>query len=167
MKTVNVLGRINRFDHARFVYLARQRQLHEDAVNIITRVERLNFRQQLGGRRLFGQFVMLGAQPQCFASAHLVAHIDRRRRIVPDPHGHEARHIIVRLFQACGVARHFALDLFGHARSVQAGRAPFLFIHSQHKRCEDRGILPYFGSTRLCRVAHEKRERLSNSLNYS
>ena len=53
MKPINVLLGIDRLDDSTLVEVIRQRQLHQNAINILTRVQRLNQIAKLagGGRR--------------------------------------------------------------------------------------------------------------------
>src|SRR6202171_6855312 len=51
MKTVDVLGRINRFNDWAFVNQCRPRQLHQDAVDIFARIKLREQLQQVACRR--------------------------------------------------------------------------------------------------------------------
>jgi hypothetical protein len=55
VKTVDVLGRRDRFEHARRVDVPRQRELYQDAVHRRIRVQRRDGLHQLGFRNLFSK----------------------------------------------------------------------------------------------------------------
>ena len=57
MKSVNILGRIDRVDHQILVQMFRQRQLHQNSVNIRIPVQTVDHFQQLFLRRVCIQLV--------------------------------------------------------------------------------------------------------------
>ena len=69
VEAVDVLGRIDRVDHALRIDLLRQRQLHQDAVDRVVGVELRDQRQQLGlaGRRRQAVLEARDARPRCVA----------------------------------------------------------------------------------------------------
>ena len=100
MQPIDILARIDRFDDAGGVDLARERQLHEDAVDLVIGVEALDEREKLRQARGGGELVLEGAHARFDRLARLVGHIDAARRIVADEHDRKARRCLWHAFSA-------------------------------------------------------------------
>ena len=84
MEAVNIFRGIDRQQDFLRIHLRRQGQLHQDAVNLAAAVQIFDEREQFGGGRAFGRSVLLAVDSNFFASFHFAAHVDFRRRVVPD-----------------------------------------------------------------------------------
>ena len=76
MEAVNVLLRRNRQQHFLRVHLRRQRQLHQDAVDLVAPVEIVNQRQQLVRGHVVAGRVLLAVDTGLLAALDLVADVD-------------------------------------------------------------------------------------------
>ena len=85
-KTVHVLFGRNEGKQPLFIEALRQRQLHEDAVNVLIRRKRRDelLRLLLGG--LLGKVVAEGTDTRLLARLHLIADVHLRGRIIADEH---------------------------------------------------------------------------------
>ncbi len=91
METVHVLARVDAVDQPAGVGNARQRQLHQDAVDLGIGIESVDQRQQLGFAGAGRQVVVERLDADLFRRAALVAHVDGGRRIAADQHHRQAR----------------------------------------------------------------------------
>ena len=90
MEAVDVLGRIDRLDHLRFVDLLRKGQLDEDPVDGIVGVEPRHEVEQLGLRRGRGKVDLAGEEPRLGGRLPLVADIHLGRGVFPHEDDGEA-----------------------------------------------------------------------------
>ena len=90
MEAVDVLFGLDRLDHLLGVDLRRQRQLHEDAVDLRIGIELADDVQELGLARRRRQRMVEGAHPRLEGVADLVADVDLARRVVADENDGEA-----------------------------------------------------------------------------
>ena len=105
MKTVDVLARLERFDHPRRIDLRRQRQLDEDPVDPLVGIELADEIEQLGLRNRVGEIVREAYHSGLGRGAVLRADIDRARRILADEHCRQARRAsdaLLELGDPCG-----------------------------------------------------------------
>ena len=68
------------------VDLRGQRQLHQNAVDLVAAVQIVDQRQQLGGGDAVGRRVLLAVDAKLLAALHLVADVDFRSGIVAGEH---------------------------------------------------------------------------------
>ena len=92
MQPVNILVRVNRAHHRKFIEMLWQWQLNEDAVNAGVSIERFNQRNQIGLRRISGQLMLKARHANLKRLPRLVAHIHRTRRIFTHEHNRKPRH---------------------------------------------------------------------------
>jgi hypothetical protein len=71
VQAVGVLGRVDRLDHRRRLQRLRQRELHQDAVDVWVAVQRLDEVDDIFLRRVGGQVVFARRHPDAFARAAL------------------------------------------------------------------------------------------------
>ena len=90
METVDVFLRGDAPKHALGVDMARQRQLDQDAVDLLSAVELLDHGHQFRRRGLCGQAQGLGVRPDAVAGADLVSDVDLGSRILADQNGGKA-----------------------------------------------------------------------------
>ncbi len=88
---VDVLRRVERRHDPVGVDVGGDRQLHEDAVDVLVPVERFDQIQQLGLRCLAPEPVVGGAQADLLAGPVLAGDVHLRGGIVADDHGHQLR----------------------------------------------------------------------------
>lgn len=91
MKTVNVLRRIDRLENFSVVYVFRQRQLDQNAVNIVPAVEFPDDGEKLGLRYVRGEVNMLGIHSKLFGRFNFAADVNRRCRVLTDADHCQAR----------------------------------------------------------------------------
>src|SRR5438105_3568085 len=84
VKTVDILRRIDRSHHPSSIDIARQRQLDEDAVDLIVTVELGDQFEDAGFAAISRQAVFEGGDPGLGAGARLAANIKLARRVVAD-----------------------------------------------------------------------------------
>ena len=84
MEAVHIFRGIDGHQYLFGINLSGQRQLHQDAVDFLPAVERVDEREQFFGGRGFGTIVLLAVQSNFVRSFDLAAHIDFRRRIMSD-----------------------------------------------------------------------------------
>lgn len=89
-KPVHVFVRIDGADHLALVQVARQGELHEDAVDRRVLVQALHGAQQLLLRGLLRQAQNRAVHAELFARALLVAHVDGRGGVLPHEHDRKA-----------------------------------------------------------------------------
>src|SRR5262245_28895368 len=88
MKPVDILGRVDRFDHEALIDVPWQRHLDEDPVDPLVGVEILDQAQELGLRRRVWQVVADRDETALLARETLVADVDLRSGIVAhEQHG--------------------------------------------------------------------------------
>jgi hypothetical protein len=114
VKAVDVLGGIDRVDHLVGVNVARQRQLHEDAVHLRRGVELFHQRQQVGLGGVGVELVLVGIHPRLDRHPALGADIDLAGRVLAHQHHRKPRRDAVRVFQM----RNMAGDVFPKFRGV-------------------------------------------------
>ena len=81
---------IDRFEHAPFVDLLRQRQLHQDAVDGRVAVQPVDQSQKFLGRGLGRRAMKLAGNAGLLAGFLLVADIDLAGRVLAHQHGRQA-----------------------------------------------------------------------------
>ncbi|MGX1427464.1 hypothetical protein AB7M59_007899 [Bradyrhizobium elkanii] len=91
VQAVDVPGGIDRRHHAQGVDMRGQRQLHEDAVDIVACIERLYSGKQIGLAGIIRQACDLAAQAEPFGHPDLALHIDLARRVTADQHDRKPR----------------------------------------------------------------------------
>ncbi len=84
MEAVDILHRIDPLDDRGLLDLWRQRQLHQDAVDLRVAVEVIDEGEQRDLRGRGGQIVRDGADADLLAGAALVAHVNLRGRVMAD-----------------------------------------------------------------------------------
>ena len=90
VECVHVLLRGDGLEHAALADPLRQRQLHEDAVDVRAAVQLSDQREQLALRRLRGQAEVHAADAALLTVARLAAHIDLRGGILTHEHDGKA-----------------------------------------------------------------------------
>src|SRR5512139_3622299 len=106
MESVDILGRIDRLDHLRFVDLIRKGQLDEDPVDGVVGVQARHEVEQLGFLRYRGEVDLAGEEPRLGGRLPLVSDIYLRRGVFPHEHDGEAGADT----RAGGERRHTLLD---------------------------------------------------------
>ena len=107
VQSVDVLHRIDRPHHARFVDLLGQRRLDEDPVDLVVLVQLFDELDELVLGRRGGQAMVDRLDADLLCRLVLEADVDLRRRIVADQHGREThtaelRDVVLQLpAQAC------------------------------------------------------------------
>ncbi len=91
MKSVNILQRRDRIEHASGIDALRQRQLDEDAMHCRIDIELIDQREQLVGRRCVREAMQPAGESILLASFLLIANIDLTGRIFADKHGGKTR----------------------------------------------------------------------------
>src|SRR5439155_59230 len=84
------LGGRHATQHVLRVDLLGQRQLHEDAVDLLVRIETVHQRQQLRLRRLLGEAYGLMVKPRLLAGFALHAHVGGGGGVVSDQNARPA-----------------------------------------------------------------------------
>ncbi len=92
MKAVDVLARIDAIYYGVRVQVRRQRQLHQNAVNLRITIQLLDQGNQFGLCRRCRQIVVARTKANMCTGTALVAHVDGRCRIVADENNGEAGH---------------------------------------------------------------------------
>src|SRR2546430_16237423 len=92
-----------------------QRQLHQDAVDLLVRIETVDQRQQLRLRRLLGEAYGLMVKPRLLAGFALHAHVGGGGGVVSDQNGRQGG-----CDAAGGERSHLLLELRAH-RSTDGG----------------------------------------------
>ena len=118
MKSVHVLLRRHREQHLLGVHLGRQRQLHQDAVDLIAPVQVLDQRQELLGGDVVGRRVLLTVDAKLLAAFHLVANVNFRRGMVARQHDRQTGAKSDRC-QLLHLFADFALDLRRDSGAVE------------------------------------------------
>ena len=118
MESVDVFVRRDRQQHAARIHLRRQRQLHQDAVDIGPLVQAVDEREQLFGGDGGGRRKGLARDAQFGAGLHLVAHVDLGSGIVADQHDGQSRRARGR-GQRCHARPQIAQDLVADAVSIK------------------------------------------------
>jgi hypothetical protein len=111
MEPVHVLGGGDCLDDDTFVDVVRQRNLHEDAVDRLVRVELADQAQQLRLRRGVGQVVAHRHEPALLAGGALVSDVDLRGRVVADEHDREPGATVTLRGEPVGLDSHLAPDV--------------------------------------------------------
>jgi hypothetical protein len=112
-------GRVDGGDDRFRVDMFRQRQLHQNAMNLGVAVQVADYRQQFALRRFGGQAMRPGFHAYLFGGASLVADIDLARRILANQNGGESRSLAAgRNFRL-----HFLAHAFGDGGAVDDARA--------------------------------------------
>src|SRR5580658_2063356 len=82
MKPVHVFGRLDGFDDALRIDVRRQRQLHQDSVHFVARVQLRNQCQQFECRNRGGRSAQPTSESKLLARGDLASHINLRRRVL-------------------------------------------------------------------------------------
>ena len=90
MEAVDIFGWIDGHQYTFRVHLRGQRQLHQDAVDIVAAVQLFNQCEQFRGGCGFRRRVLLAVDANFFAGFDFAAHVNFRRRIVADENDGEA-----------------------------------------------------------------------------
>src|SRR4051812_28469781 len=138
MEAIDILGRIDGFDHGLRVDPARQWQLHQDAVGCRVSVQRLDGRQQSGLRRLGRQPDGTSLNTGFPRGTILGSYIDTAGRIITDQNDSETGH------KACSrnFGRHFGTQCRGYRFAVDKPCS-----HRDSSLASRREILPATWST--------------------
>ena len=122
MEAVHILPRVDRLEHALRVHLRRQRQLHQNAVDFLPRVQAGDQVEELlvrGRRRPFDLFAVEAERLGCF---HLAADVDLRGGILPHQNRGQARRD-ARSLEIPNLPGEFRLDLVSNLVAVKNARA--------------------------------------------
>ncbi len=96
METVGILGLRDALSHDLRIDVCGQRQLHEDPIDALVGVEPTDEVDELGGGALGGRRVEGEVDARALGGATLVAHVDRRGRVVAaEDHGERRRRAAV------------------------------------------------------------------------
>ncbi len=118
MEAVDVLFGGDGQQDALGIHLRRQGELHQDAIDIVARVELLHNGKEFSGRDGFGRLDAFRVNAEVFAGLDLVAHVDLGRGIVAHQHHREAGRTAI-----CGQSRNaglqLVLDLVAHGIAVK------------------------------------------------
>src|SRR5438445_1091493 len=87
MKAVHILLRVDSLQNAARIHLARQRQLHEYAVNVLTAIQVADQLQQFRGGNAFRRRKKPAAETELFASRDFALDIDLGGGIMADENG--------------------------------------------------------------------------------
>ena len=128
VEPVHVLRRVDRERDLRLVHVLGQRQLHEDPVDAVVRVQLVEQVQHLALGRRRGKAVIPRLDPGLGARVVLLRHVDVRRGIVPDEHRREADGAPERV----DLAGDLAAELLGEHFPVHANRG-----HGAEAYCGD------------------------------
>ncbi len=90
MEAVDVLDGIHGIHHPVAIHPGRQRQLHQDAVDALIVIERVDEGENLPFAGAHRQVVREGLDPGLLRGAALVAHVHARGRIFPHLHHRES-----------------------------------------------------------------------------
>src|SRR5258706_8899087 len=90
MEAVDIFGGIDGHQDFFLVHLRGQRQLHQDAVNLVAAVQVFDQSEQFGGGRGFGWGVLLAVQANLFARFDFATDVNFRCRVVADEDDGEA-----------------------------------------------------------------------------
>ena len=121
MEAVDILRGVDRFKNLFRIDLRRQRELHEDSVDIVARVEILDqFEEFVRGNRGGRRDVEAG-EAELAAGRDFAVHVDFRRRVVADEHGCKAR-LDSHRRERSDFAREFGVDLISNCVAAQDSR---------------------------------------------
>ena len=109
MEAVHVLGGVHAMQHAPSVHVLRERQLDQDPVNLVVRVEPLDEREQLRLGGLEGEPDRFVVQPGLVARLAFHVDVGGGGRVLADQHRGEPGHHALRLELA-----DLALELGAH-----------------------------------------------------
>src|SRR5262245_32294240 len=90
MESVHILRRVHCLENPSSLDLRRQRQLHENAVDLVPPIELVNQSQQLRRRGRRRKFKLLGVEPEGLTGSNLAADIDLRCRIVANQYSRQS-----------------------------------------------------------------------------
>ena len=90
MEAIDILGWVDRFEHAFGVDLRRERQLHEDAVDFVALVEVGDDFEQSAGGTGFGGFELPASEAQFFAGGDFTFDVDVGSGVVAYEDGGQA-----------------------------------------------------------------------------
>jgi len=91
MKPIHVLARVDALDDLGLADMLRQRQLNQDPVHRLIRIQGVDAREQLDLARRLGQVDRHRMDAALFAGSALVAHVHGRGGVVPDHHDRKPR----------------------------------------------------------------------------
>ena len=130
VQPVDVLGGVERVHDRVGVQVVRQRQLAEDAVDLVVRVQLGDQGQQVLLGDVAGGLVVVGGDADLLARLALAPHVDRRGRVVAHQDGRQARR--------AAEVRGQGLDLLGDPGAHLGGHG----LAIDHGRCHRRRTLP-------------------------
>src|SRR5690554_3114851 len=99
-------------DDELLIEMLRERELHEDAVDRLIRVELGDFRKERLHRGLRGEPVNLALEPILFGRALFISHVDLRGGIVPNEDDMKAGAAAMRGEEARGALPHATAKSF-------------------------------------------------------
>ena len=118
VKAVDVLLRNNGLEKTARVHMLWQRELNEDAVDVVASVERVDQREQFLGGDARGRRVHLGVDSELAAGFDFAANVDLRGGVFADEHDGEAGSV-AGVAGSFDLARDFGLDLGGDGDAIQ------------------------------------------------
>ena len=110
VEAVHVLPRVDRLDHLLRINVLGQRQLDDEAVEVVVRIELSDLLEQLLLCDVRLEAQGLAADPACLAGDHLIVHVGLAATIVADEYGDQSG----RLVSLGDHLLHLRLDLFSH-----------------------------------------------------
>src|SRR5262245_24771087 len=117
MKPIDVLRGIDSFENPTRGNLCWQRQLHENAVDLISFIKLSDQSKQFLGRRLGGKLELFRIESEGLTGSDLASDIDLRCRVIPDDHRGQSR-FYAQFLQLANPLRHTALDLFSDLHTI-------------------------------------------------
>ena len=146
------LGRIDGLEYLFRVHLGRQRELHQDTVDFVPRVQAGHQVQEVLGRRRRGAFDPFTVEAKRLAGFHFIADVNLRSRILAHQHRREARRDPRRL-QFSKLVAEFSLDLVPDFAAVKNARAQpastYVMQPNEFSIAARSGSRPAFGRLRI------------------
>src|ERR1035437_6155892 len=121
METIDIFLRRHRLEQTPRIHMRRQRQLDEDSVNLIARVQIRDERQHLAGGDALGRRQHLAPDAQLRARLHLAAHVDLGCRNMADQYHCQSWCNAARR-QSPHLGSDLRLDLRGNIHTIQNSR---------------------------------------------
>jgi hypothetical protein len=118
-------------------------KLHKDAVDIVAIVESTNDLGKPDLAYIFVEMNMLRQQTKLTRRFDFAVDVNRRRRVLADADGNQARRDPVLLAQIGGVGCDFCFDLIGDrlsAKDVCGHSLKMMILAQRHRDCDDRPI---------------------------
>ena len=119
VQPVNILVRVDRFDHGKLVHLGRQRELDQDSVEARVFVQFPDGFEDLLVGGVGGKQERVADHAYLIASPAFVAHVDGGCRVISNQYRRQARCDAVLLLDFGHSSGHFAPDLFSQPFAVQ------------------------------------------------